>query len=248
MFKLKNPFLPVFLFVSLLAIWILNSSLKNLAVSNIDSQIKLNDTVIEQKVPLYADTTLYSGYLGNLDIIRNQILNKKRIDSLLKKPLPPYYTLTKEDRKNYILNADQSSTNKLKDTVIFQKQYRIARLKIRFTNYSKDTLRYRSMDCSWLDYYFTNNKSIEFEKEVCYKNESYIRVVAPHHTNLIYIPIIVNRTANIFNRKFRIGMNLQKFIEKMQTHNFDDTDAFKYMLRAETSNMIWSNEVELPSS
>ena len=96
------------------------------------------------------------------------------------------------------------------------------------------------MDCSWLDIYFTNNNKIEFAKQICFKNEPWIKIILPHHTESIIIPIILNKGQNNFNRNFRIGMSLQKFIDKSQLFDFD---AFKYMLRPETGNMIWSNEV-----
>jgi hypothetical protein len=237
----------IFLFISISVIWVLNDSFKNTSVTNINDKLKpasLKDTLVKQKLPLYTDSaSYYSGYLGNLEPIRNQILNGKHIDSLLKRPLPIYYALTDKDKKKYVLNIDQNTIKKPGDTLIFGKKYLVTSLTVRFTNYSKDTLKYLSMDCSWLDSYFTDNKTIQFAKQLCFKNEPCVKTIPPHHTVNIYIPIVLKTNASHLSLKFRIGMSLEKFVNYKQ---FWDFDAFIYMLRPETTNIIWSNEVSIP--
>jgi len=243
---MKEPYLRIVLFTSLLIIWILNDSLKNPYIKNINYQFKqgfVTDTAIKSKIPLYMDSAFYySGFLGNLEPIRNQILNSKRIDSLLKTPLPIYYALTDNDKRKYVLTIEQHNIKKPNDTLIFGKEYMATSLPVKFTNYSTDTLKYLGMDCSWLDSYFTNNKTIEFKKQLCFKNGPSVKIIPPRQTVNIYIPIVLKKNANYLKLKFRIGMSLQKFIDYKQFWDFP----FTYMLRPETCNMIWSNEIQLP--
>jgi hypothetical protein len=242
---MDKPYLLIFMLVFLFGILLLNSSFKCLSIANNTSRfelLSLRDTT-HIRPPLYRDSTLYSGYLGNLGPVRNLILNKKRIDSLLKRPLPIYYALSEKDKKDYILNVDQNAIKTPNDTVIFGKKYRVFSLPVKFTNYSKDTLKYLTMDCSWLDSYFTSNNRIEFVRQICFKNEPYVKIILPHQTWSVYIPIILNNDQNNFHRNFRIGISLQKFIKRSQLFDFDP---FIYMLRPVTSNMIWSNEVVAP--
>ena len=238
--KLKQTYLPIFLFVLLSVIWLFNESLINPPTANIRSTSK--DTIINFKLPLYKDTTLCSGYFSNYAQILNQLVNSKRIDSLLKSPLPTYYALTEEDKKDYILSINQKAIKAPTDTIIFGIKYSVTYLPVRFTNYSRDTLKYIDMDCTWLDCYFTNNNRVKFEQQICFKNEPYIYEIAPQHSLSINIPIVLNDNGSSLNQKFRIGISLQKYIDNSQLLNFD---AFNYFLRSETSNIIWSNEVEL---
>jgi len=226
-----------------LGTFLLNESSKASLVNKVKKITFISDTLIESKLRLYADTTLYSGFMGNFEVVRNQILNRKRIDSLLKTPVPLYYALTKEDRKQYVFSIDQNAIKKAHDTTIFRDKELVIDMPLKFTNYSDDTLEYLSMDCTWLDYFFTDNKRIEFAKQICFKNEPCVDTIPPHHTINIYIPIVLKRNVKIIDRKFRIGMSLQKYIDHNELWDFDP---FKYFLRVETSNMIWSNQVQLP--
>jgi hypothetical protein len=224
-------------------VWILNTSFKKSSQVSVVNKLEIIDTINKSNLPLYADTTLYSGFMGNFELVRNQILNGKRIDSLLKTPVPVYYALTKEDRKQYIFSIDQNTIKKAHDTTIFRDKELVINIPLKFTNYSNDTLEYLSMDCTWLDYFFTDNKRIEFAKQICFKNVPCVDTIPPHHTINIYIPIVLKRNVKIIVRKFRIGMSLQKYIDHNELWDFDP---FKYFLRVETSNMIWSNQVQLP--
>jgi hypothetical protein len=244
--KLKKYCSTILLLLCLPAILGLNGSFKNPSVVNIGNQFNspsLKDTVIKHGIPMYADSSLYSGYLGNSAPVRSQILDSRRIDRLLKAPIPICYALTENDKKAYVLSIDQNSIKKLHDTTIFGEKSVVTYLPLRLTNYSNDTLKDVVMDCSWLDSYFTNNNKIEFEKQICYKNEPCVQMIPPHESSNVNVAIVLKGNESSFNRKFRIGMSLQKFISKDQLFDFD---AFVYMLRPETGNMIWSNEVELP--
>ena len=197
------------------------------------------DTIKRQ--PAIFDSSYYSGYLGNLEMIRCQMLNPSRIDSLLKMPLPVYHALTGEDRRNYKLSVDQSAIKKLQDVIISGKKYRVTYLSLKLTNSSDDTLKYFNMDCSWLDIYFTNNAQIEFKRQICYKNGIVIKAVPPHHTESTLIPIVIKTGTNSYGHKFRIGMSLQKLIDPSPFFNFP----FVYLLWPQTQNLIWSNEVSV---
>lgn len=162
---------------------------------------------------------------------------------MLKDNPPIYYALTNDDRKNYILNIDQKAIKKAIDIDLVKRKNHIAYLPLKFTNHSKDTLNYISMSCTWLDFYFTNNNQIKFEHQICFSNFPVVKTIYPQHTTTIYIPILLNKNRRSINRKFRIGISLQKFISNSQLVSFD---IFKYMLRPETSNLIWSNEIKIP--
>jgi len=172
-------------------VWILNTSFKKSSQVSVVNKLEIIDTINKSNLPLYADTTLYSGFMGNFEVVRNQILNRKRIDSLLKTPVPVYYALTKEDRKQYVFSIDQNAIKKAHDTTIFRDKELVIDIPLKFTNYSDDTIEYLSMDCTWLDYFFTDNKRIEFAKQICFKNEPCVDTILPHHTINIYIPIVL---------------------------------------------------------
>ncbi len=243
---MRQPYLLILLSIFLSGVFALDESFKNLPIINGPPNIKTtlsHDTLIRLGLPLYADPTLSSGFLGNYQLVLNQILNRKRIDSLLKENPPVCYFLTSKDRKNYILNIDQKTIKKAVDIDFFKSKHQIAYLPLKFTNKSNDTLNYISMSCSWLDFYFTNNTRIKFEQQICFKNAPVVNTIYPKRTTTIYIPILLNEAGGSFNRRFKIGISLQKFIDNTQLLNFD---MFKYMLRPETANMIWSNEICIP--
>jgi hypothetical protein len=188
------------------------------------------------------DSTYYSGYLGNLEPVKGQILDAKHIERVLKAPVPIYHPLTNKEKRGYTLKIDESAIKRPHDTVIFKKKCLVTYISLKFVNSLDDTLKYMSMDCSWLDCFFTNNSHIGFGKQLCYKNGPIVKSIAPHGSENIYIPIVVNKGLNFHNQKFRIGISLQKFIDRKQSTEFN---LFTLLLRPETSNLIWSNEVEI---
>jgi hypothetical protein len=206
------------------------------------------DTISRSILAMYEDSTLFSGYFGNFadfPPVLRQMLDPKRIENHLKKPLS-YYQLTEKDKKNYVLSIDQKEIRTPVDITIRKKRYQYTSLPVKFTNYSADTLKYINMDCSWTDIYFTNNKAVQFEKQLCFKNEPHVITVLPGQTVIINFPVIMRPEERNSDQKFRIGMSVQKAI-KRQVHSIDDVPdfPFDYFLRPETANLIWSNEVEI---
>ena len=160
----------------------------------------------------------------------------------LQEPLPDYYKLTKADRENYLLAIDQNRLKKPKDTILYKKKYTYILVPVNFINNSNEDLKYMSMSCSWLDYYQVNIKNIDIFSWNCNKNIPDLKTVAAHKSQVIFVPIIYNKAAVSKITRFKIGMSLQKYISKNQF----GSDVYTYLLRPETSNLIWSNEIKIP--
>jgi hypothetical protein len=162
----------------------------------------------------------------------------------LKEPIPVYYALTKEDRKNYTLSIDQHKITKSYTTLRYaaNDEHTVVSIPSKFTNNSNDTLRYMSMSCSWWDFYQITIKGTDFwSNSDCTKNIPQ-KIMVPPHTSLITLVQIIYKKGSIATgTKFKIGMSLQKFVSWKQPY-----DADTYLLRPETSNLIWSNEVKIP--
>jgi len=167
---------------------------------------------------------------------------------ILKEPLPVYYALTQLDRKKYILSIDQRQVTR-RDTIItkerenstlYKEKVPFIPIHLKLTNNSSDTLRYMSMSCSWLDYYQFNIKGLNIWDEGCSKNIPRILTVLPHRSVIFYMPVMYEKNRIVPNLHFKIGMSLQKYISRQQPDN-----AYTYLLRSETSNLIWSNEVSV---
>ena len=74
----------------------------------------------------------------------------------------------------------------------------------------------------------------------CDANYPRIITVAPRKSAVINVPVIYVKGSLGNSKKFKIGMSLQKYLSREQLFQFD---AYAYLLRPETSNLIWSNEV-----
>jgi hypothetical protein len=172
------------------------------------------------------------------------LTEKERNELELKKPLPIYYHLTNQDRKNYTLSIDQHKITKGYTLLRYEKndEHTLLSIPLKFTNNSKDTLRYISMSCTWWDFYRVSIKGTEFwSNSDCTKNIPSKVIVPPHRSLITLVQIVYKKGAIATNTKFKIGLSLQKSISNEQTH-----DASAYLLRQETSNLIWSNEVKVP--
>lgn len=171
------------------------------------------------------------------------LTEKENRKLILTEPVPIYYHLTNQDRKNYILSIDQHKITKRDTPLYYQNKEKqtLLLIPLKFTNNSKDTLKYISMSCSWLEFYQVNFKGMAVWGDGCDKNIPSIIKVAPHTSRMMRIPVFYKREAIAKNSKFKIGMSLQKRISREQPD-----DAYTYLLRPETSNLIWSNEVKVP--
>ncbi len=172
------------------------------------------------------------------------LTENERKEIELKKPLPVYYHLTDQDRRNYTLSIDQKKITKSYTTLRFtaKDEHTVLSIPSKFTNNSKDTLRYMSMSCSWYDFYQINIKGTEFwSNSDCDKNIPAKIIVLPHKSLITLVQIIYKKGSIATGTKFKIGMSLQKRINREQPD-----DAYTYLLRPETSNLIWSNEVKVP--
>lgn len=103
------------------------------------------------------------------------------------------------------------------------------------TNYSKDTLSYLTMSCSWTDFYSVDKKDFEIEGLVCDKNIPDLIKIAPGESR--------QEVLRLFNRKnlidsksqeFKVGLNL---ITTKSTNNLKSKQKIK--------NILWSNVISL---
>lgn len=185
-----------------------------------------------------------------------EAMKQEVIARSLKKPLRAFFPpITDDDRKKYILNIDQDKMLKLKDTLTSEwnvkkkKFYKRKRFfttcPVKLTNNTADTLQYMSMDCSWREIYRVkaDNYSIA-EGPSCFKNVPTTIKVLPYQSRTVYITLVTDRETNL-SQKIKIGMSLQKYWGRDQIEMFFlHQDAL--MVLPDISNMIWSNEVEVP--
>ncbi|HEY2580640.1 MAG TPA: hypothetical protein VGI43_02485 [Mucilaginibacter sp.] len=150
-----------------------------------------------------------------------------------------YYKLTDQDRKNYILNIDQKKIKAPHDTIIYKTKYNLAYVTVKLSNYSKDTLKYMIMSCSWYDQFQVNNKKLTIFGWPCDGNFPVERIIIPHKSASFGVPIIVTKGSSK-TETFKIAMNLFMGNKKNQDFLFESPDKYKAV------NLIWSNEVELP--
>jgi hypothetical protein len=165
---------------------------------------------------------------------------KKQNALILKKPLPIYYALKDQDKRNYVLSIDQRKVERWRDTFLYQQHYMFTKFPLVFSNKSTDTLKYINMNCSWEDIYTTNISAVRILFDGCDRNFPYVITVAPRKSLIINVPIMYRKGFLGDNRRLKMGMSLQKYLNNEQLFDFD---AYTYLLRPETRNLIWSNEI-----
>ena len=168
---------------------------------------------------------------------------EEQMKLILKKPLPIYCHLTDNDKKKYVLSVNQSAVKKPIDTLIYKKRCVFTTFPLKLTNSSNEILRYINMTCSWEEIYKTDNDNLRILGHDCDSNFPHVITIEPHKSTVIQIPLVFNKGTIVRPFKFKMGMSLQKFIDNTQLFDFAPD---VYMLRPETSNLIWSNEVEIP--
>ncbi|MCS3733404.1 hypothetical protein [Mucilaginibacter dorajii] len=168
----------------------------------------------------------------------------------LKRPMDAFFPpLTKTDRDKYSISIDENKIAKLRDSIVYdlniskrsilKRKCLVTMCPVKLNNNSKDTLEYINMKCSWTDIYKPDNNKFSVVKMICYSNFPTTIKVFPDQSITIYVPI---KTFDLKNRntKIKIGMNLYKYWSNDQLHMFNPDEL---MLRPETNNMVWSNEI-----
>jgi hypothetical protein len=121
-----------------------------------------------------------------------------------------------------------------------KKKYLFTICETKINNNSGDTLKYINMTCSWLDIYKVNNVNFGLVGQFCLGNYPEVRTVLPRQSSMFKIPVIAKVAANL-PQKIKIGLSLQKYTGDNQF--FSLFDPRELLMKPETSNMIWSNEV-----
>jgi hypothetical protein len=86
-------------------------------------------------------------------------------------------------------------------------------IKTTFTNYSKDTLVFQAMSCSWQDNYILSSTDYTIEKSFCYRNAP-INIILPPDSN--YTRII---TLSTFKRPLILNPDFITIGIKLTNHN-----------------------------
>ncbi len=193
-----------------------------------------------------------------LDIRKNHQLSdiaEIRYEAQILKKVLPFFSspLTQEDKTKYTLNINQARIKALKilgDTAMkfFDlpnrklSKYLYTICEMRINNNSDDTLKYFSMNCSWLEMYTTNDVYFKVPERMCMQNYPEAQVIPPRQTSVVKIPIVAY-IKTLLPRKIKIGLSLQRLNDD---NPYDLAPGLlDLMLKPQPSNMIWSNEVTI---
>lgn len=157
-----------------------------------------------------------------------------------------FYQLTEQDKYDYILTAGRPVVIK-RDTGIhklspgsfklYLQKEDVLTISVTLSNNSKDTLKYIGMQCSWWDSYEIDDPQISIlQPTPCYKNGPTIKAMAPYSSSVVNLLIAVPKKLGK-SAKFKIGMILQKYVDKSQGVDFS---------RSQPGNVIWTDEIQVP--
>ncbi|HTI61180.1 hypothetical protein [Mucilaginibacter sp.] len=155
------------------------------------------------------------------------------------------FTLTDQDKKNFVLRVDQNKVTKSRDTTVFwgdkKCSYVVAQVKL--SNLSGDTLKYLNMTCSTYDIFTSSNKTIFIGQWPCESNFPVVYKIAPHKSYIFKFPLFLSGKPHD-NDKIKIGIYLCKYSKTK------DNETFAYYLfkhpHLPENILIWSNEVTIP--
>jgi hypothetical protein len=123
----------------------------------------------------------------------------------------------------------------IKGKVIKENKQRFLIIPTTLTNNTKETLKYYSMSCSWQDFYSVDSKELVVDGQDCDKNIPIILTLAPEESKTVEIRLLMNRTIDGSEIKFKIGFNLMKVSSTQKEFDFDFNEQQK------KRNIIWSN-------
>jgi hypothetical protein len=103
------------------------------------------------------------------------------------------------------------------------------------TNFSKDTLSYLTMSCSWTDFYSVDKKEFEIDGFECDKNIPTLITIAPGESR--------QEVLRLFNRKNLLDSKSKKFKVGLNLIITTSTSNFKSKLKIK--NILWSNVISL---
>jgi hypothetical protein len=149
----------------------------------------------------------------------------------------PCRELTNSNRQNFVLSINQRRISKPQDTIIKNKKCTYINVPLWLSNYSKDTLKFVSMSCSWYLFYHIQGENLGIATDgICNSNFPIEKIIPPYKSIKWMMPISLSKNYQR-NEKFRIGMNLylsqglNQNILRQLNHSF---------------NLLWSNEVQIP--
>ena len=95
------------------------------------------------------------------------------------------------------------------------------------------------MYCSWQDFYSVDNNKLHVEVTPCDKNIPKILTLAPGKSRTIDIRLLISKTNDASEIKFKIGFKLIKVSRTQNSFDFD--------IKAEQKkrNIIWSNIISM---
>lgn len=131
-------------------------------------------------------------------------------------------------KENYVLTI-------IKGKVIKENKQRFLITPTTLTNNTKDTLKYYSMSCSWQYFYSVDSKELQVDGQDCDKNIPLILSLAPGESKTVEIRLLMDKTIDASEIKFKIGFNLMKVSSTQKEFDFDFNEQKK------KKNIIWSN-------
>ena len=166
---------------------------------------------------------------------------EERKDSL-NLPSTDLYLLTAADRRYYLVAADEKKIIKAnKDAYPYTKET-VFLVPVMVYNKSGDTLRYRSMSCSWQEFYHVDNKLLNVVFPPCDSNIPKLVTVLPHSSRSEIVPVACKKDSFKRPEIFRIGVNINPSLNINKRSN-ELLDLNSDQLRK--YNIVWSNKVEL---
>lgn len=168
--------------------------------------------------------------------IPNFDTTRKRVDKIL-----GLDTLTAMDRMHFVLRVNNDKIAIVNDK---NGNYNgTLSAQVTLTNYSPDTLKYMSMDCSWEDIYRSDNNGIVLyaDHSRCFKNGPVEKIVPPWQSTTVTLHFIKSLKFSAANRLFRIGMRVQKAIKWQPFVALN-------LIRGAPANTIWSDQIEWPGA
>lgn len=149
----------------------------------------------------------------------------------------------KPAKQGYILRIDQDKIEGPKDTVIDAKNYEFAIVPVEISNFTKDTLKYMDMSCSWDGIFAINKRAVSINGWGCDNNFITFSTIAPQKSFTYNIPLLIQKGAFNNYYDFKMGMYLIKYNGGKGFRDFDHF--FNSDKKSFQTCLIWSNKVTI---
>ncbi len=140
----------------------------------------------------------------------NPVAKLTATDSLRRHSNIQYFKTPVTGKDEYVLSVDQSKVVFLYGSKYDNAREYYVQVPVKLTNKSADTLKYRSMSCSWWDIYRTDNQKLKvFAPDICWKNSEITCLLPPYKEVVKYVIVVVPKEKSKLII-FKVGMAIQK--------------------------------------